>query len=195
MRINDKIRAKEIRLIGDEGEQLGIHPLADALRIARERSTDLVEVAPNAEPPVCKLMDYGKYKYELTRKEREAKKHAKTVEIKEVRLSPKIDEHDLAIKQRTIMRLLEEGDKVKVSVRFKGRQMAYPQAGKQVLENVITGVRGIATPESNPLMEGRTMSMVLARAGARPAAAPRPRAEGADGAREQAVPSAQESRS
>jgi translation initiation factor IF-3 len=156
-----------VRLIDDEGKQLGILPFADALRMARERGLDLVEVAPNAVPPVCRLLDYGKYKYEQTKREREARKHQKGSELKEVRLTPKTDEHDLLFKARTVQRFLAEGNKVKVTVRFKGRELAHPQLGRQVLEFIAENVKGAGTVERTPLMEGRAMSMILA-----PTAAP-----------------------
>lgn len=162
LRINEKIKAREVRLILDTGEQVGVVPLSQALEIARERNLDLVEVAPTAVPPVCRLMDYGKFKYEQTKKEREARKHQKVVLLKEVRFSPKIDEHDLEFKTRTIQRFIEAGDKVKVTVRFKGRELAHPQLGKQVLDEVASRLKGLAAPERPPLMEGRNMTMILA---------------------------------
>ncbi len=136
-------------------------PTAEALRIARERNLDLVEVAPTAIPPVCRLIDYGKFKYEQTKKEREARKNQKVVLLKEVRLTPKTDEHDIDFKSKTIQRFLEEGDKVKVTVRFKGREMAHPQLGRQVLDTIANNLRGVANIERTPLMEGRTMTMIL----------------------------------
>ena len=136
-------------------------PIAEALRIARERNLDLVEVAPTAVPPVCRIMDYGKYKYEQTKKEREARKHQKVSLLKEVRLTPKIDEHDLDFKSRAAKRFLESGDKVKVTVRFKGRELAHPQIGRQVLEAMAEKLKGVATVERVPVIEGRTMTMIL----------------------------------
>jgi len=155
---------REVRLISETGEQLGIMPTIEALRIARERNLDLVEVAPTAVPPVCRLMDYGKYKYEQAKKEREARKQQRAPLLKEVRLRPKIDEHDLQVKMRLIQRFLEEGDKVKVTLIFRGREMAHPHLGREVLDTVIERLKGIATVERSPLMEGRSLSMVLARA-------------------------------
>ncbi len=137
-------------------------PIQDALALARERNVDLVEVAPTAVPPVCRLLDYGKFRYEQTKKEREARKNQKVVLLKEVRLTPKIDEHDLAFKTRTVQRFLESGDKVKVSVRFKGRELAHPQLGKQVLDQVAEKLKGIGALERTPLMEGRTMTVIIA---------------------------------
>lgn len=167
-----------MRLIDDEsGEQLGVIPLFEALRIARERQLDLVEVAPNAVPPVCKLLDYGRFKYEQTKKEREQRKHQKIVELKEVRLTPKTDEHDIAFKTKTIQRFLEEGDKVKVTIKFKGREMAHPQLGRQVLEQIVSNLKGVAGVERIPAMEGRTMTMILQPAAAKETVARTPKAE------------------
>jgi translation initiation factor IF-3 len=161
--INERIRAREVRLIDEQGSQVGILSLNEALRLARERNLDLVEVAPNAAPPVCRLLDYGRYKYEQTKKENEARKHQKLSLLKEVRLTPRTDEHDVEFKVRTIQRFLEEGDKVKVTIRFKGREMAHPQLGRQVLETIANSLKGVATVEKMPLIEGRTMTMVLSR--------------------------------
>ena len=152
---------REVRLIGESGEQLGVLPIAEAQRLARERNLDLVEVAPTAVPPVCRLLDYGKFKYEQTKKEREAKKHQRLSLLKEVRLTPKIDEHDLDFKSRAAKKFLEDGDKVKVTVRFKGREMAHPQIGKQVLDSMADSLKDVATVERAPVIEGRTMTMTL----------------------------------
>ncbi len=156
-----------MRLIDENGVQIGIVPTHEALRLARERNLDLVEVAPNAVPPVCRIMDYGKYKYEQTKKEREARKHQKVVLLKEVRLTPTTDEHDLEVKARTILRFLEEGDKVKVTVRFRGREMAHPQLGKRALDAILAHLGGRAVVERPPMIEGRTMTMLLSPAPAR----------------------------
>ena len=137
-------------------------PTHEAMRIARERSLDLVEVAPTAVPPVCRLMDFGKFKYEQTQKEREARRNQKIALLKEVRLTPKTHEHDLLFKSKMIQRFLEEGDKVKVTVRFKGREMAHPQLGRQALDTIVGNLKDAATLERAPLMEGRTMTMILA---------------------------------
>jgi translation initiation factor IF-3 len=162
LRVNERIRVREVRVISDSGEQLGVMPTLEALRIARERNLDLVEVAPTAVPPVCRLMDFGKYKYEQTQKEREARRNQKVALLKEVRLTPKTHEHDLLFKSKMIQRFLEEGDKVKVTVRFKGREMAHPQLGKQALDTIVGHLKDVATLERTPLMEGRTMTMILA---------------------------------
>jgi translation initiation factor IF-3 len=158
---------------------LGVQPTPEALRIARERGVDLVEVAPLATPPVCRLMDYGRFKYEQTKKERDARKHATKVELKEVRLRPKTDDHDIAFKTRAIQRFLEEGDKVKVTLLFRGREMAHPQIGRGILETLAESVRNLGQVERMPLMEGRTMTMIIqplktktSSAAAAPASAP-----------------------
>ncbi|MGI5835966.1 MAG: translation initiation factor IF-3 [Chloroflexota bacterium] len=162
LRINDRIRVREVRLIDDKGEQLGVVPTAEALRIANERGFDLVEVAPNASPPVCRLMDYGKFKYEQTKKEREARKNQKIVLLKEMRLRPKIDEHDLEFKTKLVQKFLQEGDKVKVTIVFRGRELAHPQLGRELLDTMADKLKGVASLERSPLMEGKSMSMILA---------------------------------
>ena len=141
----------------------------EALRIAQERGLDLVEVAPTAMPPVCRLMDYGRFKYEQTKKEREARKNQKIVELKEVRLTPRTDEHDVAAKSKMIQKFLEDGDKVKVTIRFRGRELAHPQLGRQVLEEISNTLTGVAIVERPPLLEGRSMFMILTTPGARSA--------------------------
>jgi translation initiation factor IF-3 len=161
LRVNERIRVREVRLIDENGEQLGVQPTPDALRIARERGLDLVEVAPMATPPVCRLMDYGRFKYEQTKKERDARKNSTKVELKEVRLRPKTDDHDIAFKTRNVQRFLEEGDKVKVTLLFRGREMAHPQIGRHILETVAEQVRSLGQVERMPLMEGRTMTMII----------------------------------
>jgi translation initiation factor IF-3 len=152
---------------------MGVVPIQQALTIAKERNVDLVEVAPTAVPPVCRLLDYGKFRYEQTKKEREARKNQKVVLLKEVRLTPKIDDHDLYIKNRTIQKFLEAGDKVKVTVRFKGREMAHPQLGKQVLDQVANKLKDAGVAERAPLMEGRSMMMIMAPAVQKPEKPPK----------------------
>ena len=164
LRVNEQIRVREIRLIGEEGEQLGVMPTLEAMRLARERGLDLVEVAPTAVPPVCRLLDYGRFKYEQEKREREARKNQKTVLMKEVRLRPKTDEHDIEFKSRQIERFVEEGDKVKVTLRFRGREMVHPNLGRQLLETVAERVKNVAAVERMPLMEGNTMTMILTKA-------------------------------
>jgi translation initiation factor IF-3 len=157
-------------VIDEEGEQLGVLPTFEALRLAQERGLDLVEVAPTAIPPVCRLMDYGRFKYEQTKREREARKNQKIVELKEVRLTPRTDEHDIVAKVKMITRFIEEGDKVKVTIRFRGRELAHPQLGRQVLEEVTKNLQGTAVVERPPLMEGRAMFMILSPPGMRASA-------------------------
>jgi translation initiation factor IF-3 len=149
-------------LIDEDGTRVGVVPLRDALVLAEERGLDLVEVAPNAVPPVCRVLDYGKYRYEQTKKEREARKHQKQAELKEVRLKPKTDDHDLEIKAKQARKFLLAGDKVKFTVRFRGREMAHPDIGREMLEQIAEQLRDVATIEQRPLMEGRALSLMLA---------------------------------
>ena len=160
--INEQIRDREIRLIGEDGEQLGIMSARDAMKLAREANLDLVKIAPTAKPPVCKIIDYGKYRYEQARKEKEARKKQKTVEIKEVRLSPNIESNDLNTKINAARKFITKGDKVKVSLRFRGREMAHVQNSKHILDDFAEALSEIATVEKAPKMEGRSMTMVLA---------------------------------
>ena len=159
--INEQIRDREIRLIGSNGEQLGIMSAREALKIAQEAELDLVKIAPMAKPPVCKIIDYGKYKYEQTRKEKEARKKQKTVEIKEVRLSPNIDTNDLNTKINNAKKFISKGNKVKVTLRFRGREMAHVQQSKHILDDFAETLSDIASVEKPAKMEGRAMSMVL----------------------------------
>ncbi len=161
-RVNERIRIREVRLIDEEGQQLGIVPTAQALSIARERGLDLVEVAPNAIPPVCRIMDYGKARYEQSRKERESRKNSKTITTKEVRIEPRIDDHDLETKGKRAKTFLEEGDKVKLTMRFRGREMAHQDIALRLLERVRDDVGTRAKIEQMPRMEGRQMVMVMA---------------------------------
>ncbi|HDH10092.1 MAG TPA: translation initiation factor IF-3 [Chloroflexi bacterium] len=160
-RINERIRAKEVRLIDENGQQIGIVPLREALSVAQDRGLDLVEVAPNADPPVCRIMDYGKYLYERAKKERKAKKTRKAAEVKEIRLRPKTGEHDVAFKIRDARRFLDDGCKVKVRVRFRGREITYPELGLKMLERIAGELEDIASIEQEPRMEGRSMVMLL----------------------------------
>jgi len=161
--INEQIRDKEVRLIGEDGEQLGIVSSKEALRMAEEQNLDLVKIAPKAEPPVCKIIDYGKYKYEMVRKEKEAKKKQKTVELKEIRMSPNIDTNDLNTKINSAKKFLTKGDRVKVTLRFRGREMAHMQQRKYILEDFAKALEEIAVIEKAPKVEGRNMSLVLAK--------------------------------
>ena len=158
------MRAREVRLIDEDGQMIGIMTSMQALNLARERGVDLVEVSPMAVPPVCRLMDWGRYKYEQAKKENEARKHQKTVELKEIRMRPRTDEHDLGVKVRKIEEFLGEGDKVKVSVVFRGREMAHPELGRVVLDKVAAGLKGVGQLERAPIMEGRMISMIVSRA-------------------------------
>ena len=159
--INEQIRDKEVRLIGAEGEQLGIMSAREAQKHAAEAGLDLVKIAPTAKPPVCKIIDYGKYKYELARKEKEAKKKQKTIEIKEVRLSPNIEENDLNTKVNNARKFLTKGNKVKVTLRFRGREMAHMQSSKCILEKFAEILSDVAVVEKAPKVEGRSMTMFL----------------------------------
>ncbi len=160
--INDEIRVKEVRLVGPTGEQLGIKPIREAMQIAVDLSMDLVNVAPTAKPPVCRIMDYGKFRYEQQKKDKEARKNQKIVELKEVRFSATIDEHDYQTKLRNVQKFLKEGDKVKCSVRFRGREITHASVGQKVLERVAKEVEEISITERVPKLEGRSMIMILA---------------------------------
>ena len=159
--LNEEIRDKEIRLIGETGEQLGIMSSADALHIADERGLDLVKISPTANPPVCKLMDYGKYKFEQTKREKEARKNQHVVEIKEVRMSPSIDVNDFNVKLRNAQKFLAEGNRVKVTVRFRGREMAHTDIGKGLLLKFAEQCGEVATLDKDPKLDGRHMSIFL----------------------------------
>ncbi|WP_083774231.1 translation initiation factor IF-3 [Ammonifex degensii] len=161
-RINEEIRAREVRLIDTDGTQIGIVPLSEALRIAEERGLDLVEVAPQARPPVCKIMDYGKYKYEMSKRDREARKKQRLVTVKEVKLRPNIEEHDFQVKARNVIRFLKDGDKVKVTIMFRGREIIHPQLGERLLERLKEEVAAVGVVERAPKLEGRNMVMILA---------------------------------
>jgi translation initiation factor IF-3 len=161
VRVNDQIRISPIRLIDADGEQLGVVALEEAKERAAEAGLDLVEVAPGARPPVCRLMDYGKYKYEEARKAREAKKKQHTVQVKEVKYRPGIEDHDYEFKTRHVRRFLEDGDKVKVTMMFRGRQLSHPELGLEVLERVVEDVADLGKVESQPTREGRSMIMML----------------------------------
>ena len=161
-RINHLIKAREVRVIASEGEQLGVLLLRDALQRAEEAGLDLVEVAPTAVPPVCRIMDFGKYKYEMNKKAHESKKHQTVIAVKEVKLRPRTDDHDVQFKTNNIKRFLEGGDKVKVSIMFRGREMAHPQQGRALLERIVNDLQAVAIVEQMPRMEGRNMFLMLA---------------------------------
>ena len=159
--ITEQIRDREIRLIGEDGQQLGIMSSREAMKIAREAELDLVKIAPQAKPPVCKIIDYGKYRYELARKEKEAKKKQKTIEVKEVRLSPNIDSNDLNTKIASARKFIEKGNKVKVTLRFRGREMAHVQSSRHILDEFAKALEDIALVDKPAKMEGRSMAMFL----------------------------------
>ncbi|MGE5577725.1 MAG: translation initiation factor IF-3 [Syntrophothermus sp.] len=160
--MNEEIRAREIRVVSPEGEQLGIMPVRDALKIAQEKELDLVEVAPTAKPPVCRIMDYGKYKYEQSKRDREAKKKQKVMSMKEVRMTPKIEDHDFQVKVRSTEKFLRDGDKVKVSIRFRGREIVHANLAREIMGQLAGQVKDISTVEREAKVEGRNMIMILA---------------------------------
>ena len=160
-RVNDKIRAPEVRLIGAEGENLGVVTPARAMQYAEEAGLDLVEISPNATPPVCKIMDFGKFKYETQKREAEARKKQKTIEVKEIKFRPGTDTHDYDVKMRSVKKFLEEGDKVKVTLRFRGREMAHQEIGMELLKRVAADVTEIGKVENMPKLEGRQMVMMI----------------------------------
>ncbi len=162
LRVNGQIRVREVRLVDENGEQKGVVPTPTALKLAQEADLDLVEVAPQANPPVCKILDYGKYRFEMEKKLRDSKKKQKLQVLKEIRMQPKIDSHDLDFKSKHIREFLAGGDKVKVTVRFRGRELAHTELGLDVLKNVLTRLGDEFTVEKQPSMEGRFMSMTLA---------------------------------
>ena len=160
--INEQIRDREVRLIGPDGEQIGAVSSREAQKIADEAGLDLVKIAPNAKPPVCKVIDYGKYRYELARKEKDAKKKQKTVELKEIRLSPNIDTNDLNTKMNAAKKFLAKGNKVKITLRFRGREMAHMSSSKHILDDIAENLSDVAVVEKAPKIEGRSIGMVLA---------------------------------
>jgi len=162
VRINERIRAREVRVIGDEGQQIGILPPYEALKMAREKNLDLVEVSPTAQPPVCRIMDYGKYLYQQEKKEREAKKHQKTITVKEVKFRINVDDHDYETKKNHVIRFLEEGDKVKATIFFRGREMTRTGLGREILERLIKDVEQKGIVEFRPRQEGNTLHAILA---------------------------------
>ena len=159
--INEQIRDKEVRVIGEDGSQLGIMSAKEAQALAEEAGVDLVKIAPNAQPPVCRIVDYGKFKYEQTRKEKEAKKKQHVTEVKEIRLSPNIDTNDLNTKINSARKFLTKGDRVKVTLRFRGREMAHMQASKHILDDFAEALADCSTMDKEPKIEGRSMTMFL----------------------------------
>jgi translation initiation factor IF-3 len=160
--VNERIRVREIRVIDDTGQQLGIMAPPQALTIARQKGLDLVEISPTAVPPVCRIMDYGKYAYQEQKRAREAKKHQKIIEVKEIKFRPKVDEHDYQFKKKHIERFLADGDKVKATIFFRGREMAHPEIGRRILERLINDLGEQALVESMPRQEGNQMHTILA---------------------------------
>jgi len=161
--INEQIRAKEVQIINDEGKKVGPISINEALDMAYEKKLDLVLVAPNAEVPVCKLMNYGKYKFEQAKREKEAKKKQKTFELKEIRITPNIEEHDFGFKCKNARKFIEDGNKVKITVRFRGRELNYVKQGETALNNFIEELSDVATPEKKPILEGKNMFIILAK--------------------------------
>lgn len=161
-RLNEQITVRECRLIGFDGTQLGIYPVAQAQRVADDQGLDLVEIAPNAEPPVCRIMDYGKFKYDQAIKAKQARKNQSKIETKEMKFRPKIDIGDYTTKKKHVLRFLEAGSKVKITIMFRGREMAHPEQGRIVLDRLAEDLKPYATVESKPQMEGRNMHMLIA---------------------------------
>ncbi len=164
-RTNERIRVREIRVINDEGEQLGIMSPHQAIAIAREKGLDLVEISPTATPPVCRIMDYGRYHYEEQKRTRLARKNQKSIELKEIKFRPKVDEHDYNFKKRHIERIVGEGDKVKATIFFRGREMAHPDIGRRILERLVEDLEGIAMAETRPSKQGNQMHIILSGVG------------------------------
>jgi translation initiation factor IF-3 len=160
--INWEIKAPEVRVIDPDGKQLGVLPVKEAIKIAEERGLDLVEVAPNSQPPVCRIMNYGKYKYQQSKRTQEARKHQTVIHIKEVKVRPRTEEHDFQFKLRHVKRFLDEGNKVKISILFRGREIAHPEFGKELLNRFVEGVKDVTVIEQSPRLEGRNMVMILA---------------------------------
>jgi translation initiation factor IF-3 len=160
-RVNERIRAREVRVIDENGAQLGIMPVREALRIAREHELDLIEVAPNAVPPVCRIMDYGKHRYQQAKRERETRKRQKSTEVRLLRMKPQIGTHDLEIKLRKLRELLGEGSKVRISVRFRGREVSRPELGTRLFDRIMQSLSDMAQPEGSPRLDGRMMSLLI----------------------------------
>ena len=159
--MNERIRVREVRVIDDTGQQLGIMPPQQALTIARQKGLDLVEIAATANPPVCRIMDFGRYQYQEQKRARQAKKHQKIIEVKEIKFRPKVDEHDYQFKKKHIERFLEDGDKVKATIFFRGREMAHPEIGRRILERLVEELAEVAIAEAAPRQEGNQMHVIL----------------------------------
>jgi translation initiation factor IF-3 len=176
LRINERIRVREIRVIDDTGQQLGIMPPPQALVMAKQKGLDLVEISPSAVPPVCRIMDYGKYQYQEQKRAREAKRHQKIIEVKEIKFRPKVDEHDYQFKKHHIERFIEDGDKVKATIFFRGREMAHPEIGHRILMRLIEDLAEVAVAETMPRQEGNQMHTILTgkKGGSKPKSRPEP---------------------
>ena len=174
MRTNERIRVREIRVIDETGEQLGIMPPPQALVTAKQKGLDLVEISPTAMPPVCRIMDFGQYQYQEQKRAREAKKHQRIIEVKEIKFRPKVDVHDYDFKKKHIERFLAEGDKVKATIFFRGREMAHPQIGRRILERLIVELADVAIAETTPRQEGNQMHVILSQRAGRKSAKPKP---------------------
>ena len=179
VRTNERIRVREVRVIDETGQQLGIMPPPQAVAIARTKGLDLVEISPTAVPPVCRIMDFGKYQYQEQKRSREAKKHQRVIEVKEIKFRPKVDEHDYQFKKKHIERFLAEGDKVKATIFFRGREMAHPEIGRRILERLIGELGDVAMAETQPRQEGNQMHVILAQRTGRKAP-PKPRSQDAE---------------
>ncbi|HTI38758.1 MAG TPA: translation initiation factor IF-3 [Vicinamibacterales bacterium] len=176
-RVNERIRVREVRVIDENGEQLGIMAPPQALAIARQKGLDLVEIAATAVPPVCRIMDFGRYQYQEQKRARSAKKHQKIIEVKEIKFRPKVDEHDYQFKKKHIERFLAEGDKVKATIFFRGREMAHPEIGRRILERLIEELAEVAIAETQPRQEGNQMHTILSQKGGGKRTAPKPKTE------------------
>ncbi|HET9272183.1 MAG TPA: translation initiation factor IF-3 [Vicinamibacterales bacterium] len=177
VRTNERIRVREIRVIDETGQQLGIMPPPQALAIARTKGLDLVEISPTAVPPVCRIMDFGKYQYQEQKRSREAKKHQRVIEVKEIKFRPKVDEHDYQFKKKHIERFLNDGDKVKATIFFRGREMAHPEIGQRILERLLADLADLAIAETMPRREGNQMHVILGQRAGRKNAPKAPRAQ------------------
>src|SRR6188472_3593092 len=180
-RVNERIRVREVRVIDDTGQQLGIMAPQQALVIARQKGLDLVEIAATAVPPVCRIMDFGRYQYQEQKRARSAKKHQKIIEVKEIKFRPKVDEHDYQFKKKHIERFLADGDKVKATIFFRGREMAHPEIGRRILERLIDDLADVATPENMPRQEGNQMHTILSQKVGGKKPAPKAKAETVEG--------------
>jgi len=162
VRINEEIRARDVRVVDPEGNQLGIMPLRDALRLAEEKQLDLVEIAPQAKPPVCRVMDFGKHKYEQSKRDKEAKKKQRIISVKEIKMRPNIEDHDFNVKSKNAARFLKDGDKIKATIIFRGREIVHPALGQKLLERLAIELKELANVERYPKLEGKNMIMIMA---------------------------------